>query len=55
MVTEMEWKCCHGYSGEDCHIGPQVTPDSQGNGGQPQVTQTSHNTGGGKIGGEGKI
>uniref|UniRef100_A0A3Q3SYX6 EMILIN-1-like n=1 Tax=Mastacembelus armatus TaxID=205130 RepID=A0A3Q3SYX6_9TELE len=18
MVTEMEWKCCHGYSGEDC-------------------------------------
>lgn len=54
MVTEMEWKCCHGYSGEDCHIGPQVTPDSQGNG-QPQVTQTSHNTGGGKIGGEGKI
>uniref|UniRef100_A0A8C7YF19 Elastin microfibril interfacer 1a n=1 Tax=Oryzias sinensis TaxID=183150 RepID=A0A8C7YF19_9TELE len=52
MVTEMEWKCCHGYSGEDCHIGPQVTPDSQGNGGQPQVTQTSHNTGGGKMGGE---
>ncbi|KAM4744051.1 EMILIN-1b isoform 2-T2 [Anableps anableps] len=21
-VTEMEWKCCHGYSGEDCTIGP---------------------------------
>lgn len=18
MVTEMEWKCCHGYSGDDC-------------------------------------
>ncbi|XP_030630719.1 EMILIN-1b [Chanos chanos] len=22
MVTEMEWKCCHGYSGEDCNEGP---------------------------------
>uniref|UniRef100_A0A3B5Q8X2 EMILIN-1-like n=1 Tax=Xiphophorus maculatus TaxID=8083 RepID=A0A3B5Q8X2_XIPMA len=21
-VTEMEWKCCHGYSGEDCSVGP---------------------------------
>ncbi|XP_071346082.1 EMILIN-1-A-like [Trachinotus anak] len=22
MLTEMEWKCCHGYSGEDCTDGP---------------------------------
>ncbi|XP_045889164.1 EMILIN-1-like [Micropterus dolomieu] len=22
MVTEMEWKCCDGYSGEDCNDGP---------------------------------
>ncbi|XP_031172911.1 EMILIN-1-like isoform X2 [Sander lucioperca] len=22
MLTEMEWKCCHGYSGEDCNDGP---------------------------------
>uniref|UniRef100_A0A3P8QWR1 EMI domain-containing protein n=1 Tax=Astatotilapia calliptera TaxID=8154 RepID=A0A3P8QWR1_ASTCA len=22
MVTEMDWKCCHGYSGADCNIGP---------------------------------
>uniref|UniRef100_A0A8C2ZR27 Elastin microfibril interfacer 1b n=1 Tax=Cyclopterus lumpus TaxID=8103 RepID=A0A8C2ZR27_CYCLU len=22
MVTQMEWKCCHGYSGEDCNGGP---------------------------------
>ncbi|XP_062302401.1 EMILIN-1-A-like isoform X1 [Osmerus eperlanus] len=22
MVTEMEWKCCHGYIGEDCSEGP---------------------------------
>uniref|UniRef100_A0A7N6BMF4 Elastin microfibril interfacer 1a n=1 Tax=Anabas testudineus TaxID=64144 RepID=A0A7N6BMF4_ANATE len=28
MVTEMEWKCCHGYSGEDCHEGPQLTTDT---------------------------
>ncbi|XP_042201793.1 EMILIN-1 [Callorhinchus milii] len=22
MVTEMEWRCCHGYSGDNCKIGP---------------------------------
>ncbi|XP_069014776.1 EMILIN-1-A [Embiotoca jacksoni] len=53
MVTEMEWKCCHGYSGEDCHNGPQGTADTQVSGGRPRVTQTSHNTGGGQRGGEG--
>lgn len=41
MVTEMEWKCCHGYSGEDCHNGPQVTE-----GGRPRVTQAGYNPGG---------
>ncbi|XP_036942195.1 EMILIN-1a [Acanthopagrus latus] len=50
MVTEMEWKCCHGYSGEDCHDGPRVTTDTQVNGGRPRVTQTGHNTGGGQRG-----
>uniref|UniRef100_A0A3Q1EIF1 Elastin microfibril interfacer 1a n=1 Tax=Acanthochromis polyacanthus TaxID=80966 RepID=A0A3Q1EIF1_9TELE len=39
MVTEMEWKCCHGYSGEDCHNGPQGTPDTQVNGGRPRIRQ----------------
>uniref|UniRef100_A0A8C2ZSN8 Elastin microfibril interfacer 1b n=1 Tax=Cyclopterus lumpus TaxID=8103 RepID=A0A8C2ZSN8_CYCLU len=24
MVTQMEWKCCHGYSGEDCNGGPEA-------------------------------
>ncbi|XP_077366533.1 EMILIN-1-A isoform X1 [Festucalex cinctus] len=43
MVTEMEWKCCHGYSGEDCHEGPV-------NGGRPQVTQTGHTPGSGQSG-----
>lgn len=30
MVTEMEWKCCHGYSGEDCHDGPKETTRQSG-------------------------
>ncbi|XP_076011895.1 EMILIN-1b isoform X2 [Genypterus blacodes] len=36
MVTEMEWKCCHGYSGEDCNNGPiggsgtQIATTAQG-------------------------
>ncbi|KAM4522720.1 EMILIN-1-A [Odontesthes bonariensis] len=46
MVTEMEWKCCHGFSGEDCHDGPKGTPDTR-------ITQTGYNTGGGQRGGEG--
>ncbi|KAM9703856.1 EMILIN-1-A [Menidia menidia] len=53
MVTEMEWKCCHGYSGEDCHDGPKGTPDTQVNGGRSHITHTNYNTGGGQRGGEG--
>ncbi|KAA8583449.1 hypothetical protein FQN60_015995, partial [Etheostoma spectabile] len=51
MVTEMEWKCCHGYSGEDCHNGPKGTTDNQVNGGRPRVTQTGYNPDGGQRGG----
>ncbi|TRY90329.1 hypothetical protein DNTS_015225, partial [Danionella cerebrum] len=29
MVTEMEWKCCHGYSGQDCNDGPNGGSDTQ--------------------------
>ncbi|XP_051909026.1 EMILIN-1a isoform X1 [Hippocampus zosterae] len=43
MVTEMEWKCCHGYSGEDCLQGPV-------NSGRPLVTQTGHTQDGGLSG-----
>ncbi|CAJ1077310.1 EMILIN-1a [Xyrichtys novacula] len=39
MVTEMEWKCCHGYSGEDCQDGPRGNPDTQVNGGRPNGGQ----------------
>ncbi|XP_061890658.1 EMILIN-1-A isoform X2 [Entelurus aequoreus] len=49
MVTEMEWKCCHGYSGEDCHEGPRATTDSK----RPGVTQTGDTPGGGGESGEG--
>lgn len=48
MVTEMEWKCCHGYSGEDCHDGPKVPTDTQVNGGRPHVIQTDYNKGAGE-------
>lgn len=52
MVTEMEWRCCHGYSGEDCHDGPRGGTDTQVNTGRPRITQTGHNTGGGQRGGD---
>lgn len=26
-VTEMEWRCCPGYSGENCYDGPTSMPD----------------------------
>lgn len=45
MVTEMEWKCCHGYSGEDCHEGPRGPTTSHTS--RPRVTQTGYNPGGG--------
>nr|XP_020487119.1 EMILIN-1-like [Labrus bergylta] len=50
MVTEMEWKCCHGYSGEDCQDGPRGTTDTQVHGGRPRVPQTGFNNGGGQRG-----
>ncbi|XP_035501996.1 EMILIN-3 [Scophthalmus maximus] len=27
-VTELEWRCCPGYSGEQCHDGPTSSPDA---------------------------
>ncbi|TRY99816.1 hypothetical protein DNTS_014880 [Danionella cerebrum] len=30
VVTDMEWKCCQGYSGDDCSEGPSTTQDSRG-------------------------
>nr|AAI21199.1 Elastin microfibril interfacer 1b [Danio rerio] len=35
MVTEMEWKCCHGYSGQDCNDGPNGGSDTHISTGRP--------------------
>lgn len=59
MVTEMEWKCCHGYSGEDCNDGPNGGSDTQISTSRPwprpsQPGQTGTGTGHGQGGGNGK-
>ncbi|XP_077420380.1 EMILIN-1b isoform X3 [Vanacampus margaritifer] len=60
MVTQMEWKCCQGYSGEDCSHGPvggtgstNSRPQLQpGHGGSGMSTgQGGTNTGLGQNGG----
>lgn len=43
MVTDMEWKCCNGYSGEDC---------SKGSNGDSQFTDSSPSTPGSSTGSE---
>ncbi|MCI4389253.1 hypothetical protein PGIGA_G00095740 [Pangasianodon gigas] len=50
MVTEMEWKCCRGYSGEDCSNGP--SGDSQFNNSGSSTSGLS--TGNEQRGGEGR-
>ncbi|XP_056267904.1 EMILIN-1-A-like isoform X2 [Pseudoliparis swirei] len=61
MVTEMQWKCCHGYSGEDCNGGPgtqisttrpQPRPGGQGGAGTG-YGQGGGGTGYGQGGGQG--
>ncbi|KAK7152704.1 hypothetical protein R3I93_010809 [Phoxinus phoxinus] len=59
MVTEMEWKCCHGYSGEDCNDGPNGGSDTQISTSRPwprpsQPGQTGTGTGHGQGGGNGR-
>lgn len=58
MLTEMEWKCCHGYSGEDCNDGPNGGSDTQISTSRPwprpQPGQTGTNTVHGQGGGNGK-
>ncbi|KTF72009.1 hypothetical protein cypCar_00033716 [Cyprinus carpio] len=55
MVTEMEWKCCHGYSGEDCNDGANGGSDTQISTSRPwprpQPGQTGTNTVHGQGGG----
>ncbi|XP_070826653.1 EMILIN-1-A-like [Chaetodon trifascialis] len=47
MVTEMEWKCCQGYSGEDCNNGPV-------GGGGTQISTTKPQPRPGQGGGNGQ-
>ncbi|KAK0152265.1 EMILIN-1 [Merluccius polli] len=47
MVTEMEWKCCHGYSGEDCNIGPVGGPGTQISTTRPRLRPGQGGTGNG--------
>ncbi|CAG5849348.1 unnamed protein product [Menidia menidia] len=53
MVTEMEWRCCHGYSGEDCNRGPTGEGGTQISVSNPQSGQAGHTRfgqGGGRTG-----
>ncbi|XP_034426095.1 EMILIN-1-like [Hippoglossus hippoglossus] len=56
MVTQMEWKCCHGYSGEDCSNGPAGGAGPQVSTYRPQP-RPEHGggtgSGGGQSGGHG--
>ncbi|XP_016351882.1 EMILIN-1-like [Sinocyclocheilus anshuiensis] len=39
MVTEMEWKCCHGYSGDDCSDGRGRTTGEEGRSDSDKIRQ----------------
>ncbi|XP_047187599.1 EMILIN-1-like [Scophthalmus maximus] len=58
MVTQMEWKCCQGYSGQDCADGPVGGAGPQGATTRPQPRPEQgggigHGGGGGGGGGAG--
>ena len=52
MVTEMEWKCCHGYSGEDCNVGPVGGSGTQLSTTRPRPRPGQGGTGTGQGGGD---
>ncbi|XP_028858668.1 EMILIN-1-like isoform X2 [Denticeps clupeoides] len=43
-VTELEWKCCHGYSGDDCSDGPTGVSDVHISRGGTHSSQTGYGT-----------
>ena len=56
MVTEMEWKCCHGYTGDDCCDATRVVTDTEVIAVRPPVAPTGPRGGcepGGGGGGDG--
>nr|XP_029543337.1 EMILIN-1 [Oncorhynchus nerka] len=60
MVTDMEWKCCHGYTGDECSEGPSGGSGTQIATARPRPKpsrpgQTGTGTGhGGQNGGDGR-
>ncbi|XP_029585223.1 EMILIN-1b [Salmo trutta] len=60
MVTDMEWKCCHGYTGDECSEGPSGGSGTQIGTARPRPKpsrpgQTGTGTGhGGQNGGDGR-
>ncbi|XP_036448432.1 EMILIN-1b [Colossoma macropomum] len=59
MVTEMEWKCCHGFSGEDCNDGPSPGSGTQISTARPwpkpsNPGHTGSSTGNGQSGATGR-
>ena len=51
MVTEMEWRCCPGYSGDDCCDVTTVATDTKVIAPRPPATPTSPRAGGEEGGG----
>ncbi|KAI1897839.1 hypothetical protein AGOR_G00087400 [Albula goreensis] len=59
MITEMEWRCCNGYSGEDCSEGPSGGSVTQVSTARPRPRpsrpgQSGSGSGTGQIGGDGR-
>lgn len=48
-VSEMEWKCCHGYSGNDCTVG--LSGGAQNSASRPQPELGTGSYGSGDTGG----
>uniref|UniRef100_A0A8C7XHN0 Elastin microfibril interfacer 1b n=1 Tax=Oryzias sinensis TaxID=183150 RepID=A0A8C7XHN0_9TELE len=57
MVTDMEWRCCHGYSGENCNNGPAEVSTSRHQpgqrGGHEHGGYLDNSSGSGQAGGHG--
>ncbi|KAK3542633.1 hypothetical protein QTP86_031327 [Hemibagrus guttatus] len=52
MVSEMEWKCCNGYSGEDCSHGPNSNSQFNNSGTSTSGSGTGNEQSGGKGSGD---
>ncbi|XP_017311195.1 EMILIN-1a [Ictalurus punctatus] len=52
MVTEMEWKCCNGYSGEDCSNGPNLDSQNSNSGSSTSGSNVENEQKGGQGTGE---